>query len=789
MISAHSRRVLRELTRRRVRSALSVLTIAVAVAGLWLFSIPGSIDASQRERVETDAMHTARLAPTAAPLTVEQLADLRDVPNVAALDIRTLGRTQMRTGGRTQGVVLVGVEDFQRQTVNVVSVDEGALPTGARQLVTDLENARTGRYLGGVEDTIELASPTGAWSEFLVTGRGGTLRYSSEVAGDVPFLYLLNADVQQVMGYPAPNSVDIVAADGTSAAVAAMVTELRSRLGEQLPSIAYWDVLEVWEEGTWPGSEDFENFLVVFYVIAAVALVAALVLIFTTMNTIVHEQTREIGVMKAIGGTPRRIASGYLRLAVSLGALGTLLGIAIGIPLSNVVMQFMSEEFGGTVVGFRTSWIALGLSLVVGLGGTALAAVPALRRASGLTVRAAIDDHGVVGSFGLGRLDRVAIRLGFLSHRSRMGVRNAARRPGRSLATAVPIGLAVGTMLAFGAVLITAVNEDLNSFDLEGGDITVWNEGRRGLDEQAGGLMESVSEVEFAHQMIYSTVEYDGERYVWGLPAESTYRHDVIEGRWFTVEESDDAAAVVVIGEAVAALTGTQVGESITVETRRGPVELEVVGVDGQLVNNGQGMFMPFRTVLDYEGWTTGNYWVRTTEPDAATVTAAADAIHRVMQQNGYRIGSTLQYLDREANQAENRLIVTVVMAMGLPIVAIGMIGLVSATTSNVVDRTREIGILRSIGARRRDLRAMFRAEGLVIALLGWLVGIPIGYLLGRFIMWVLENEFHAAFTFTFPLWPVLVALVVTVVVTLVALHLPLRRVIRMRPGDALRYE
>ena len=301
--------------------------------------------------------------------------------------------------------------------------------------------------------------------------------------------------------------------------------------------------------------------------------------------------------------------------------------------------------------------------------------------------------------------------------------------------------------------------------------------------------MESVSEVEFAHQMIYSTVEYDGERYVWGLPAESTYRHDVIEGRWFTVEESDDAAAVVVIGEAVAALTGTQVGESITVETRRGPVELEVVGVDGQLVNNGQGMFMPFRTVLDYEGWTTGNYWVRTTEPDAATVTAAADAIHRVMQQNGYRIGSTLQYLDREANQAENRLIVTVVMAMGLPIIAIGMIGLVSATTSKVVDRTREIGILRSIGARRRDLRAMFRAEGLVIALLGWLVGIPIGYLLGRFIMWVLENEFHAAFTFTFPLWPVLVALVVTVVVTLVALHLPLRRVIRMRPGDALRYE
>ena len=67
-------------------------------------------------------------------------------------------------------------------------------------------------------------------------------------------------------------------------------------------------------------------------------------------------------------------------------------------------------------------------------------------------------------------------------------------------------------------------------------------------------------------------------------------------------------------------------------------------------------------------------------------------------------------------------------MAMGLPIVAIGMIGLVGATASNVIDRTREIGILRSIGARRRDLRAMFRMEGLVIAALG--IFAPVGIML-----------------------------------------------------------
>jgi putative ABC transport system permease protein len=200
-------------------------------------------------------------------------------------------------------------------------------------------------------------------------------------------------------------------------------------------------------------------------------------------------------------------------------------------------------------------------------------------------------------------------------------------------------------------------------------------------------------------------------------------------------------------------------------------------------------MFMPFQTVLDYEGWTTGNYWVRTVEPSAATVEVAANAIHRTMAENGYIVGSSLRYVQRNANATENRMVVTIIMAMGLPIVAIGMIGLVNSMTSNILDRTREIGILRSIGARRRDLRGMFRTEGIVVALVGWLLGIPIGYVLGRFIMWVLENEFHAAFDYRFPLWPILVALVVTLVVSLFVIRLPLRKALRMQPGAALRYE
>ncbi len=752
-----------------------------------MFAIPGNVRSTLAEQVETDAMHTIRLAPNAAPLDTEQLATLRAVHNVVALDIRTLARTDIRVDGRVEGVILVGVDDFDQQSVNIVSLDEGSFPAGGGQLITDTENRRAGRLDATVGDTIELRTHRGTWETFEVTGRGGTLRYSSEVANDAPVLYLSSAEVQALMGYPAANSIDAVAEDPSPAAVDAMVTELRTILADELPTLAYWDVLEVWRPGTWPGSEDFGNFVVVFYVIAAVAALSAMILIFTTMNTVVREQTREIGVMKAIGGTPRTIALGYLRAALILGALGTTIGIALGIPLSNSLMQFMSSEFGGTSVGWVISGLALVLSLMLGLGGTA-ARLPSRGPPCVAHQRPPGDRRPRRGRLLRGAPPRAG---------RRSDPRLAPRPDGNSQRDAATRPDACDRSADRPGRRNTARVRQCADHCRRRGHAYIRPRGRRshlvgprpGLDERAGELINAVPEVAFAHPMTYSSVELDGEKYVWGLPAVSTFEPELIAGRWYTAEEDAAAASVVVVGEAVANQVGIDVGDVITVETRRGPIDLDVVGIDGQLVNNGEGLFIPFDTVLAYEGRTTGNWWVRTVDRDPATVDAAATAIHSTLESSGYQLESSRRYIDRDQNQRENRLIVTVVMAMGLPVVAIGMIGLVSATATNVLDRTREIGILRSIGARRRDLRVMFRVEGIVIGTLGWLMGIPTGYVLARLILWVFEQRFDAAFRFQFPLWPIAVALAVTLATTLIVMRFPLRRAVRLAPGVALRYE
>ncbi len=88
---------------------------------------------------------------------------------------------------------------------------------------------------------------------------------------------------------------------------------------------------------------------------------------------------------------------------------------------------------------------------------------------------------------------------------------------------------------------------------------------------------------------------------------------------------------------------------------------------------------------------------------------------------------------------------------LGFLIVAISMVGLANAITMSVIERTREIGILRTIGARARDVRRIFAAESVGIAFGGWLLGIPVGYLLDVFLVWMVKEVVNVTVPVTFP--------------------------------------
>lgn len=807
MISALMRKSYRELTRHRIRSILTIITIAASVTGLWLFAIPFGLDDAMAQRSATDRLHDIRLSPNnlvyvpdpAVPpppdkvISAAELDGLRALPNIEAVEARPLMWTRLRRGGESQEIWLVGVEDFADQRVNAVSVEAGATPgppSEQLEALVDPGSVLTAGSSVAPGEDIAIMADDDEFYPFVVSGLGGTLHWSARAAEIGPIVYVPAETVRLFTAAVGFNSVELRLEDNTPQAARATLAEVRAYLEGVAPEMTYREVPEVREAGSWHGREQVFRILPLLYVIAAMAMASALILISTTMNTIISQQTAEIGVMKAVGGSRRAIVACYLRSVLLLGAIGTAIGSAAGAFMSNGLGRFVQEDLGGIRATWSTDpWFLL-LGVVAGLGTTVLASLPALRRALRVTVSTALGSHGVADGRGRGIIERATRRATFLSSPTRLGLRNTARRRSRSLATSVQVALGVSTVLAFSAFSITALAVTENTLQNESGDLRVYQATSLFDDDEARRLA-SLPGVAKVQPIVYSAAEFGGdERIVWGLPAETIYNHDLSAGRWFSAREVTGAVPVAVLGGPLAEMSHTEVGDRIDIGTKNGVQTVEVIGVDENLVADGKFIWLPLETAKVFEGQSDPNlYWVETTSREPEVVDRVADDILASFAAAGNPVTVDVHYREMAAAQAEDRIVVGVIQMLGLPIVAIGMIGLVSAMTTTVLERTREIGILRAVGARARHVRRVFRAEGTALAVLGWLIGIPVGYVLAKLIVWFFGRALHTSFTLLFPPWLPLVALVGVIVVARLTLRPPLRRAVRMRPGDALRYE
>jgi putative ABC transport system permease protein len=126
---------------------------------------------------------------------------------------------------------------------------------------------------------------------------------------------------------------------------------------------------------------------------------------------------------------------------------------------------------------------------------------------------------------------------------------------------------------------------------------------------------------------------------------------------------------------------------------------------------------------------------------------------------------------------------------LGLVVVAIMLMGLVSGLSTGVIERTREVGILRCLGARARQVRRVFSAEAMVLAVVGWALGVLLGWLLYEGLLALLLHDADVSLPQEFPPAIPLITLAGVLVLTLIVIRGPLRRATRIQPGTALRYQ
>ena len=795
-MSTLNRKAWGDLTRHRARTLLAVFTLCAAIASLGFLAVPSLLNVAMNRQVQESHLYDVGISTSTLDLSPAQLSALGQLPGIAAVSPGLGYVTTATSAAGTQNVEIAGT-DLASAPVNTVPLLTGRMP-GPGEVLADAANGRAADFAVPNGGTIDVRAASGALVPLRVSGTGINIAASPGANGSTTAVFYTSAaTAESVAGVRGYNYLGIRLTDDTPAGASRAIAAVRAYLTAQTGTDPITALPAIRAAGQWPGQSAFGHIMALLYIITLLAFLSALFLISATMNTLIAEQASEIAILKTLGARRRQIAGIALRTAALLGAGGAVLGTIIGIGIAYLLAHYFAATIIDVSVGFGISVPVVVASLVLGPALAVAASLPALRRALRRPVAQTLAGAGTTG-YGAGRLDRLVARSGLLSGTAvpgsvRMGARNALRQKRRSAAVVAQVAVAAGLAIAFlslGQSITTIISQTFAELRFNIG--VGLTSGARPFDSRALAIAATTPGITGAEPVETSSVQYMGQTFTaWGLGPRPLYSYRLSAGRWFTTADARTAIPAVVLGPVAARAARARVGQILTIGTAAGDTHVRVIGIDTGETNNGGTVYFPLRVMerLDGGPGTANSLWLTTASSGHAAVDRAATAVANRLTAAGYRVSTTDIYVLQADFTATDTTVLAIVEILGLLVVAIMLMGLVSNLSMGVIERTREVGILRCVGARARHIRRVFSAEAVVLAFAGWVVGVPLGWLIYQGLRALILHNSDINLPQEFPPVIPLGTLAGLVVLTLIVIRGPLRRATRIQPGTALRYQ
>ncbi|MGS0687913.1 ABC transporter permease [Nakamurella sp. GG22] len=763
------------------------------------------------------------------------IPELEDLPGVDRVDgnvtdqgtyIIGIDGKVVGTGGGAPGIGGNYTDTPSADGTAVITITQGAAPSGPGELVIDDKSAASSGYQIG--DTVRLVT-TGA--EPSVTGKlVGTVRFgeSGNLIGatlalfdtrTAQELYLGGADVFNDVAVTGDGSIDNVALRDEVAAV--LQPEFEAVDSEQIAT-ENQDQLQ-------QGLSFITTFLLVF---AAVALVVGTFLILNTFSIIVAQRTRELALFRALGASKAQVTRSVLLEALVVGLVGATVGLALGFALAaglKALFGAIGLDLGeaGLVFEPRTAIAAYAVGVIV----TLLAAYLPARKAAKVPPVAAMRDDvsipesslhrrllggvaltvlgaglmvwalafdgglqplggGVLAVFiGVALLSPVigkpivtAIAGGYPRLFGTVGLlarENARRNPRRTAATAsaLMIGLAlVTTMAILGQSTKSSVDELVDS-GLKA-DYVVSNAIQAPFSAAVAPEVAEVDGVAAAVPFRFSAVELKGEQvFVSSFDAPAMSEMVAIDLQSGSLETGADGMLVT---SDRAATEGWSVGDTVTVDFPAGPAALKVSGIIAASQFIGADLVLP-PAALEKGGIAPVDsivYVKRAGDADAAATLAGINAV--LADLPTVSVKDQDQFAEQQRAPVD-QLLGIIYALLGLAVI-IAVLGIVNTLALSVIERTREVGLLRAVGMSRRQLRSMIRLESVAISVLGAVLGILLGLIFGISLQQAISDQ--GITVLNVPVVQLLIFVVLAGIVGVLAAVWPARRAARM---DVLR--
>lgn len=765
---------------------------------------------------------------------VAQLEGLDGVEGIAAsLDNRfalIVGADGETVGQSASGAPTYLFAWTDVEAINPFDLVAGRAPAGPAEVVINQSAADEGGLALGDQVTVIAGDKPTAYELVGVVTFGGQGNAAGSTAAifDLPTAQGLSGEIGRI------DSIAVHGAQGLSQ------SELRARLmsavaGQELEVLTGEEYIAEQQEAIAPFLDGFRTFLLVF---AGVTLFVGSFIIYNTFTILLTQRTRELALMRAIGAARRQVLTSVLVEAAIVGAVASLVGLVLGLATATMIKGLLAGigfdlPARGLVLTPLTAVYSVVTGLVVTLGSAMLPAIKAARvpplaamrdvsiDSSGRSrIRAVIgaaitglgggsllfglfvagDNEGLFVGVGAGATFLGVVILGpvlavpmcgvlglplprMWGISGTLAVQNATRNPRRTAGTAAALMIGVG-LVSLITVFAESVRSTINDEVEEQfrGDLVIDSGGMGfgGLPPALARELDELDAVAYAAPIRFALVGIDGSGQL-ALGIDPTTLSAIFDLAVAEGSLSDLAPGQVAVSLESMKFHGWEMGDTIELTfPETGAQQFTIAAITGDSVLGGgneggieytlhnadldANIPQPF-DVLVYIELAEGV----STEAGLAAVQVVADEYPNasVLDIDGYKESQT-SWIDQLLSLITGLLLLAIIVAL---------IGIANTLSLSIVERTREIGLLRAVGMTRTQLRRTVRGEAIVMAVFGTVLGLGIGVFFGVSLVTSLSDD---GLVLTVPVGQLAVIGVLGALAGVLSSVIPARRVSRL---------
>jgi putative ABC transport system permease protein len=738
------KKVIADLWDNKLRTVLVVLSIAVGVFAVGM--IAGAyVIISHDLGASYAANNPANIKYNTDSFDDDLINSLKGLDGVKAVEGRREFNVRIRKdGGDWVSVDLLANPDFEGSQINLLKPISGKQFPLDRELVLDKKVLNDLDVLTG--DTVEIELPDGTYRELPVVG---IVQDQTTAAADFlanPLGYVTFDSLEWLRQQKLYNRLYVTVTDqpNDDAYIRSVANQVTDKLDKAGVTIARTHLSKTNEH---PMTSTVQAVLGILGALGVLIVFLSSSLIANTLAALVNAQQRFIGVMKLIGARSGQIFSMYMVLILFFGLIALLITVPLGAQAAYALSVFVGDKLNFAIQGYRVVPAALIFQVIIALAVTLFAGLIPVINGSRVSVQRAIS--GVDSNHTpkpKGWIDRQLERIKFLSRPYLISLRNTFRRKNRLILT-------LFTLTMGGAIFIAMFNvqdalhtyvDQIGEYFLADVTLNFDQPYRLNEIEQAAMQIPGVQGVEGWAFISGEALRADGSIadsiQILAPPEGSELVKPIIEeGRW--LQPGDDH--VITIGETLLRkYPGLTVGDSIRLKLNGKEEDWKVVGIF-RFTGAGGGSniaYANYKPISELTNLPNRSYSYRILagcNGDEQCQNEMVSRVDRYFRDNGYNVAQTEGSAQTMKTASESLgILITFLLIMALLTAVVGSIGLAGTMGMNVLERTREIGVMRSIGAVDAQVMKSVIFEGMMIGLISYVLAVIVSFP----ITWLMSN-------------------------------------------------